>query len=70
MALLGAEQRLTDRLLGVLPRSEANRVRKQLKCPGQLRLQDVEDARNSLMLLAQELADAGQLRLPEMAESI
>ena len=70
MALLGAEQRLTDRLLGVLPRSEANRVRKQLKCPGQLRLQDVEDARNSLMLLAQELADAGQLRLPKMAESI
>ncbi|MBE6426132.1 MAG: hypothetical protein E7029_09140 [Planctomycetaceae bacterium] len=70
LALLGAEQRLMDRLLGVLPKSEAHRVRKQLKYPSQIRLQDVEDARISLMLLAHELAESGQIRLPEMAESI
>jgi flagellar motor switch protein FliG len=61
LALVGAPPGWTGRMLGVLPPGEAEALRRQLAAPGPIRLSDVEEARQQIADIAQELADAGRL---------
>lgn len=70
MALFGAESELIDRVLRVLPKSEASLLKKQLKQPGRIRLLDVEAARQRIMKRILELAERGKIDLPQMTENI
>ncbi|MDO4629197.1 MAG: FliG C-terminal domain-containing protein, partial [Planctomycetia bacterium] len=68
LAFLGAETTLVERVLRILPKSEAAQVRQQLKNPGRIRLLDVEHARLRLLRLAQNLAKQGKLPTLELVE--
>ncbi|MCS7305068.1 MAG: hypothetical protein NZ602_08190 [Thermoguttaceae bacterium] len=63
LALTGAEQVLVDRVLDLMPETDAQVVRKRLQNPGPIRLRDVEEARRRLAVLAERLAQEGQIRL-------
>ncbi len=60
-ALLGAPSILINRVLRILPKSEAKWLRRQLNEPGPIRLRDVEDARRRILQLAAELHRTGRI---------
>ncbi len=70
LALVGAPQDLSDRLLGLLPEPEARVVRRRLVHIGPTRLSDVEQARSELVELARRLAAQGRIRLPKPSDPI
>lgn len=64
LALIEADERLSRRLLQVLPRSEAAEVRRRLKQPGPLRLKEIEQAQCRLAEIARQLALRGHITIP------
>ncbi|MEE8452620.1 MAG: FliG C-terminal domain-containing protein [Thermoguttaceae bacterium] len=62
-ALIGASPELIDRVLGRLPPTEANAIRRQLDHPGAIRLSDMEDARQRIAQTARRLAVEGRIEL-------
>ena len=65
LALIGADPKLLDRILGQLAPREAKLLRRRLQQTGPLRLSDVAQAQQQVAHTAAELAAQGQLRLPE-----
>jgi len=61
LALIGANQQLVRRILGLLPRQLARRVRKQLDNVTPTRLTDVEAAQMEIAFLANQLAARGDI---------
>ncbi len=55
-ALLGAAPKVLDRLLSCLPAKEAKSLRKKLTRPEPIRLSEVEDARQQIAAVAQQLS--------------
>jgi flagellar motor switch protein FliG len=51
-ALLGASPEITDRVLHLLPRAQAESLRRKLEHPGPIRLSDVETARKKIAEIA------------------
>lgn len=68
LALIGAEPRLVERMLAVLPKAEAVQVRYQLMHPGRIRLWDVEKARQKILMLVERLAERNRIQPPTPAE--
>lgn len=64
LALTGADEALVDRVLEVIPQTDARVLQKRLSNPGPIRLRDVEEARTRLAALAEQMAHQGQIRLP------
>jgi len=54
-ALVGAPPPLVERFFQAMPPRDAKRLRKQLQCPGPLRLSDIEDAQRQIAAIAQRL---------------
>ena len=65
LALIGADPKLLDRILGQLAPREAKLLRRRLQQTGPLRLSDVAQAQQQVAHTAAELAAQGQLHLPE-----
>jgi hypothetical protein len=63
LALTGADPHLVDKALAWLPTAEARRTRQKLEHPGPVSLRELDDARDELLDLAQELEAEGRLRL-------
>ena len=63
LALAGVDARALDRWLRQLAPHEASAVRRDLKQLGPTRLSDVEAAQQEIVLVAQELLEAGRIRL-------
>jgi flagellar motor switch protein FliG len=63
LALTGADERFTRRILGQLPPREADVLRRKLTHPGPLRLRDIEEAQQEIMRLAHQLAGRGEINL-------
>jgi flagellar motor switch protein FliG len=57
-ALLGASQAITDRVLRLLPRAQAESLQRTLGRPGPIRLSDVETARRKIAEIAERVAFA------------
>ncbi len=64
-ALVGASERLIDRILRRFPQQQAKTVRNKLECPGPIRLSDVEEARRRIAELARRLAMEGKIQLAQ-----
>jgi hypothetical protein len=64
LALVGADETLVRRILGVLPRREASAFRKRLEEVGPLRLKEVEQAQSRLSEAAGELLQQRRITLP------
>jgi flagellar motor switch protein FliG len=63
LALTGERPYVVERVLAALPEPEAGFVRNQLEHPGPTRLSDVEQARQWIAELAEQLAAEGQIEL-------
>jgi flagellar motor switch protein FliG len=57
-ALLGAPPEISDRVLNILPRNQAESLRRNLKQPGPIRLSDVETARQNIADIAARIGYA------------
>ena len=64
LALTGAEEKFTRRILSGLPPREAEVLRQRLNHPGPLRLRDIEQAQQEIARLARNLANRGEIDLP------
>lgn len=64
LALTGADDRLTRRILRQLSSSDAAILRTRLSHPGPLRLRDIEVAQRAVVRIACRLAESGELVLP------
>jgi len=64
LALRGAEPALLERVLRMLPRSEAQEVRFRVQNIGPTRIQDIQQAQQYLLRLASLLEDLGRFRRP------
>lgn len=64
LALRGAEPALLERVLRMLPRSEANEVRFRVQNIGPTRIHDIQQAQQYLLRLASLLEDLGRFRRP------
>ncbi|MCH8924115.1 MAG: hypothetical protein IIA67_13325 [Planctomycetes bacterium] len=64
LALTGCERGLLDRVLQRLPHAERRRFARALDHLGPTRLSDVEAARRSIAMLAQQLADQERISAP------
>ncbi len=64
LALRGASQALLDRVLKMLPRSEAKEVQFRIQNLGPTRVQDIQQAQQYLLRLASLLEDMGRFRRP------
>ncbi len=70
-ALIGAAADVQERFCGLLPQSEAEKMRKQIESPGPIRLRDVEEARRRLAAAAQrEMRGSSQRPFPVAHESL
>jgi flagellar motor switch protein FliG len=67
LALIGAEQRLIDRVLRKLTAREAQAFRRRLDSPGPMRLREIDAAQRKLAELADRLAATGEVRFPRPA---
>lgn len=65
LALRGAEPALLERILRMLPRSEAQEVRFRVQNIGPTRIQDIQQAQQYLLRLASLLEDLGRFRRPK-----
>ncbi len=65
LALRGAEPALLERVLRMLPRSEAQEVRFRVQNIGPTRIQDIQQAQQYLLRLASLLEDLGRFRRPK-----
>jgi flagellar motor switch protein FliG len=66
-ALVGATEELVGHMLGQVPAGEADRIRRQLKSPGPLRLSDVEEARREVTRLARSAMYRSAMYRPQTA---
>ncbi len=64
LALIDADERLTRRILTVLPARSAADLRSRLVQPGPLRLKEIDQAQRELAELARHLAGRGEITLP------
>ncbi len=64
LALTGAEEKFTRRILRQLPQREAEVLKQRLTHPGPLLLRDIEAAQQQIVRLAQMLAARGEISLP------
>jgi flagellar motor switch protein FliG len=69
LALIGAPPELIERFLDAFDPREADEVRRKLDSPGPVRLNDVEEARQRIVELAQHLATSGQIQAPDRLRS-
>ena len=69
LALVGASPRLTERILSKLPEAEARIVSHRLDHLGPTRLSDVEEARQRIAEVAQQLAAKGEIEIPDELRS-
>ncbi|MCE9524999.1 MAG: hypothetical protein K8R36_02980 [Planctomycetales bacterium] len=63
LALTGADEKCTRRILKQLPAREADVLRQRLTHPGPLRLRDIEAAQQEMVRLAHMLASRGEINL-------
>ncbi|MFN0022149.1 MAG: FliG C-terminal domain-containing protein [Pirellulaceae bacterium] len=63
LALTGANEKCTRRILKQLPLREADVLRQRLTHPGPLRLRDIEAAQQEIVRLAHMLASRGEINL-------
>jgi flagellar motor switch protein FliG len=63
LALTGADEKCTRRILKQLPSREADVLRQRLTHPGPLRLRDIEAAQQEIVRLAHMLASRGEINL-------
>jgi len=63
LALTGADEKFTRRILRQLPAREADVLTKRLTHPGPLRLRDIEQAQQQIVCLAHMLANRGEINL-------
>jgi len=66
LALRGASQELLDRVLKMLPKSEAKEVQFRVQNLGPTRVQDIQQAQQYLLRLASLLEDMGRFRRPRV----
>jgi flagellar motor switch protein FliG len=64
LALAGTSAEFIDRLYRQLPRPEAQRLRRQIEQQGPITLRDVAESQRRLALLAEKLADDGEIEIP------
>ena len=64
LALTGADERLTRRILRQLPARQAELLRKKLNHPGPIRLRDLEAAQQQVARVAGRLATSGFIHSP------
>ena len=64
LALTGADERLTRRILRQLPTRQAELLRKKLNHPGPIRLRDLEAAQQQVARIASRLATDGFIHSP------
>lgn len=69
LALRGAPQSLLERVLKMLPRSEAKEVQFRVQNLGPTRIQDIQQAQQYLLRLASLLEDMGRFRRPRTRTS-
>jgi flagellar motor switch protein FliG len=63
-ALLGALPEISDRVLNLFPRNQAESLRRKLEQPGPIRLSDVETARQNIADIAARIGYAkGKIEL-------
>ena len=65
VALCGASRDLVNRILASLPLREARALRSQIEQLGPTRLRDIESAQLRLAELARQMADEGQIQVPQ-----
>jgi flagellar motor switch protein FliG len=63
LALTGADEKFTRRILRQLPAREADVLARRLTHPGPLRLRDIEQAQQEIVRLAHMLANRGEINL-------
>jgi flagellar motor switch protein FliG len=63
LALTGADEKFTRRILRQLPAREAEVLTRRLTHPGPLRLRDIEQAQQEIVRLAHMLATRGEINL-------
>jgi flagellar motor switch protein FliG len=63
LALTGADEKFTHRILGQLPARDASVLKQRLTHPGPLRLRDIEAAQQEIVRLAHMLAGRGEINL-------
>ena len=63
LAMTGAEEKLTKRIVRQLSPQEADILRHKLSHPGPLRLSDIEAAQQEIVRIAQQLATRGEISL-------
>ena len=63
LALTGADEKFTRRILRQLPAREADVLTRRLTHPGPLRLRDIEQAQQEIVRLAHMLASRGEINL-------
>ncbi|HID77461.1 MAG TPA: hypothetical protein EYP56_15890, partial [Planctomycetaceae bacterium] len=67
LALIGAPERLIDRIARQLPAPEAAQLRHRLAHIGPIRLSDVAEARRRIEQIAWQLASAGRIHVPRLS---
>ncbi len=65
LSLLGAEPGFVEAILALLPKAEADQVRRKLSHPGRIRLTEVENARERVLQAARQLMIQGKIQVPE-----
>lgn len=65
LALAGAPTELVDRLLRQLPPRDAAALQRKIEALGPVRLREIEYAQQMLARIAAQLADQGEIRLPQ-----
>lgn len=61
VALKGAGPELRQRLLAILPRRQAERIRETLSASGREQMADVESAQREILMIARRMAAAGEI---------
>ena len=64
LALAGADETFTQRLMKLLSPREARQFEQQMQALGPIRLSDVDRAQNKLAVLASQLLDEGKIAFP------
>lgn len=68
VALKGADQKMTDLILGNMSKRQAEMLREELEMSGPVKLSDVEDAQRNIIQTVRRLADEDKLMMPGGAE--
>lgn len=69
-ALKGADEELLAKVFATMPKRAAQYLREAMEGKGRVRVSAVEEARNQLVQILRQLADAGEIELQLFSEPV